>query len=92
MEAIVENSPELKRGETGGYKELNTAGVLMLPLLKDVRFKSHTVKNHPFHSQHAKRLNRPEHSQRRKHEGCKASCQKFTLNISALNIFWNKVR
>lgn len=38
------------------YKKLNTTGVLMLPHLKDVKFKSHTVKNHFFHSQHAKCL------------------------------------
>lgn len=54
MEAIVENSPELKREETSGYKELNIAGVLMLPRLKDVKFTSHAAKNHFFHSQHAK--------------------------------------
>lgn len=75
MEAIVENSPELKRGETSGYKELNTVGVLMLPRLKDVKFKSHTVKNHLFRSQHAKRLSRSKRSHISKHEGYKASCQ-----------------
>lgn len=54
----------------------------MLLCLKDVKFKSHTVKAHLFHSQHAKCLIRSKCSHKRKHEECKALCQKFTLNIS----------